>query len=187
MKKILYSLLFAATAGVVFSACNNGDYNANPDSAGNNSINPLQPLDSAQLAAFVTAGTPSFIKCTINGSPFSSNDSGTLWALDTAGTNVMTGITGKSGKVVALLLKNVYAGNIYNMGSKIKSTFALTADLDTLYRELHVHYSYFGNSGEVQILENDATAIRGTFYFQAIDSLGDVQNVSDGYFWIKKD
>lgn len=185
MKKIFYSILFFAAAGLAFSACSTGDYNANISSAANNSVNPLAPLDSAALSAFVTSGKPSFITATINGSPWSSGDSATGWFLDdTTGTNIISGISGGQGLV--LFLANVYAVNIYKMGYNNKVTYAVWDQVDTSTLPAFAYFSYLGNSGEVQILENDNTAIRGTFYFQGINSTGSVINVSNGYFYVLK-
>jgi len=187
MKKVIYSVLLFAGVGFALAACNNGDYNANPASNANNSVNPLAPLDSAQLAAFVTTGTPSFITATINGSSWSANgDTAASWYfVDTTGCNLITGISG--GKFFQLQLRNVYATNIYNMGHNNRVTYGIVADYGDTTGEKNIHISYFGNSGEVQILQNNPVAMKGTFYFQAIDSAtGDVVNVYNGYFNVLK-
>jgi len=184
MKKILYSILFFAGTCLAFAACSSGDYNANPSSNANNSVNPLQPLDSAQLSSYVTTAGPSTISASINGSGWSS-DSLSGWLLDSTGTNIITGISGKT--AILLYLKNVYATNIYNMGYNNHITYGHYTNNDSAALPVNAYWSYVGNSGEVQILENDPVYIRGTFYFQGINSTGDVINVTNGYFYIKKD
>jgi hypothetical protein len=185
MKKTYCFILFLAVACLAFSACTTGDYNANPSSAANNSVNPLQPLDSAQMSSFVTSAGPSTISATINGSPWSSGDSSTGWFLnDTTGTNVLAGYSGNQG--IILYLTSVYAVNIYGLGYQNKTTYAVWSANDSSALPVNAYYSYLGNSGEVQILENNNAFIKGTFYFQGINSAGTVVNVTNGYFNIAK-
>ena len=136
-------------------------------------------------AFVVSSAGPSTIIATINGSPWSSGESSTGWFLDdTTGTNVIAGTSGNQG--IVLYLTSVYAVNIYGMGYQNKTRYGVWSSNDSSALPVNAYYSYLGNSGQVQILENDSAFIKGTFYFQGINSAGTVVNVSDGYFYIRK-
>jgi hypothetical protein len=185
MKKVLYSVLFAAIAGFGFTACSNGDYNANPNSAANASINPLSPLSATAMAAFATGDAANVITATINGAQFSAHgDSGTYYHFDTAGFHNIIAYSG--GKEVYLRLFEVYNNDLYTMGHGIYNREGTYASIDSNGHSFGAYTSYQGNSGEVYIIENDSAFIRGTFYFQGVDSLGDVINVNNGYFYLHK-
>lgn len=184
MKKVLYSVLFAAIAGVGFTACSNGDYNANPNSAANASINPLSPLSVSEMQAFATNHGPNYITATVNGGTFTATgDTAAFYRFDT-GYHFITGFSG--GKYLSLDLSQVYAGSIYTMGHNIVNRLGIYYSFDTSGRSLSYFASSLGNSGEVYILQNDDTIIRGTFYFQAVDTAGNVINVNNGYFNMRR-
>jgi hypothetical protein len=43
-----------------------------------------------------------------------------------------------------------------------------------------------GNSGGLYIVENDSARIKGLFYFQGVNPVGGIVNISNGYFNISK-
>jgi hypothetical protein len=183
MKNTFYAFLIAAAISFAVTACSSGEYNANPSSTTNQSINPLHPLDSAGFDWASTSASP--FSASINGGGFVGKDSLSGWFLDdTTGADVVYGINGLQG--FKLYLLSAYAGKIYSLGYHEYKTWALYSDVDTSFLPGHAFYSYFGNSGEVQILENDIHAIRGMFYFQGVTSTGAVVNVTNGYFNINK-
>ena len=177
MKNIFYIiLLFTALSG--FSACSSGDYNANPSSAASASINPLDPLDSAQFN-WASSGT----------NPMSATINGSGWVADgvnysfSAGQNVLYGYKGST-MVLELFLTNTWAGNIYPMGYKLYNPSMIWTD--SIGNATSYYESELGNSGELLMLENDSVTIKGLFYFQGVNIYGNVINVTNGYFNVSK-
>src|SRR4051812_49326598 len=111
MNKGFFTILLVAGLAYICGSCSSGAYVANPTSNANGSINPLNPLKPDQ---FTWAGTGNKVSLTINGSPWSSDSAYYFW-YDSIQTNVVTAF-GKDGKILSLMLKDVWAGNLYNMG-----------------------------------------------------------------------
>jgi hypothetical protein len=167
-------------ATCTFFACSNGDYNANPTSAANGSVNPFELLDSA---GFNWSGTNS-ISANINGNFFNVDSTKVNFNLTATGTNVITGYL-SPGRGLRFELNEVYANNIYPLGYNNK--YRLMEYHDSVGTNAVTYYSYFGNVGQVQILRNDPLRIIGRFHFQALNMVnGTVINVSNGWFNIGK-
>jgi hypothetical protein len=190
MKKALYSLLLLAGITVALTSCTNGDYTANPSSNANGSINPLLPLTSSQ---FTWSGTD----------PMSCDINGTHWVADAAYfsvnplvSNRIQGIKGSDSTAseICLSLNDVWKDNLYNMGYHIYNrwgayyTFAFGDPFAEPSTDIapFIYYSHLGNSGEIKILTNDSASIKGQFYFQGVNSKGQVMNITNGYFNISK-
>lgn len=175
MNRIFYALLLLA--GIYgIASCSNGDYSANPASPQAGSINPLNPLTKNQ---FTWGGT----------NPVSADINGVHWvadaasfALDTSGANVI--IATKGVNIMMFYLRNVWSGNLYDMGYKVSSRYA--SYIDSASSLSGYYFSYLGNSGEVYMVENDSAIIKGMFYFQGVTTDGKLINVSNGYFNIAK-
>ena len=179
MKKVLFSII-AVLATCTFFACNNGDYNANPTSNANGSINPMDLLDSA---GFSWSGTDA-ISANINGNFFNVDSTKTSFTLTSTGTNVITGYV-TPGHGLRFELNEVYGNNIYPLG--YNNTYRAMMFQDSVGSSAVTYYSYFGNVGQVQILRNDPQRIIGKFHFQALNMVnGTVINVSNGWFNIGK-
>lgn len=178
MKKILFSIIFIATA-TTFFACNNGDYNANATSPANNSVNPLDVLDSA---GFNWSGTDA-VSAYVNGN-FVHIDSTQAYFTFTGGANVINAYYGIS-RGFSLHLEDVYGNNIYPMGYSITNRYITFSD--SLATGPINYFSYYGNVGQVQIIRNDPTRIVGRFHFQGLDKInGTLINVSNGWFSLHK-
>ena len=177
MKKIFYNFLFVTGAFCAINACSNGPYTANPSSNGNNSVNPLKPLTSSQF----TWGGSGSISADINGSHFVADTAS--WGLDSSGTNIIAG-SNSSGKGFLFYLNSVYAVNLYSLSYHIYNTYMVYSD--SISNVNDYYFSYFGNSGEVKITENDSAYIKGLFYFQGVTHDGRIVTVSNGYFNIAK-
>ncbi|NDC41366.1 MAG: hypothetical protein EBZ77_07430 [Chitinophagia bacterium] len=174
MKKLLLSLSAIVLVCLVLS-CNNGAYMANPSSNGNNSANPLAPLDSAGFSW----GGEDAISLKVDGNYYHSDSANSYFYLDTGGYNVITGVFGS--KRIMLRMSNIYKNNAYNYG------YLNTLRMGVWYDSTHPYYSYYGNVGQVYILENKPSRITGKFYFQAQDTFGkNIVNISEGYFNIAK-
>jgi hypothetical protein len=176
MKKIFYSILLFSGLCLAANSCSNGVYTANPAGSANNSVNPLKPLTSSQ---FTWANT-GVVSGDVNGVHFSADTAG--WFLDSSGTNIITGLSG--GKGFVFLLNNVYAVNLYSLSYDVFNT--QVAWTDTFGNLNDYYYSYYGNSGEVKITENDSAYIKGLFYFQGVTKDGRLVTVSNGSFNIAK-
>ncbi len=183
MKKIFHSILLFASACIITSSCSNGEYQANPAGAANDGVNPLKPLTADE---FTWSGSGSF-SAEINGVAFKADTSS--WYLDSSGTNVFAGYSGK--KTLLFYLNGVYAVNVYSLAYHIYNTQALyienntgTKNPDTI--AMNTYASYLGNSGGVKIVENDSAFIKGLFYFQGVTTGGKLVTVKNGYFNVSK-
>ncbi len=173
MKNIFRCALLGLTVAL-FAACSNGDYVANPSSNSNGSINPLDPLKEGD---FTWSGTDP-MSADINGTNMVF---GAYWRLD-SGRNTLTGTNGT--KMIVLSLKDVYTNNLYDMGYQQYQTNGFVTDsfgnVDSYY------FSVLGNSGGVWISQNDSAVIKGKFYFQGVNSRGQVMNITHGHFNVSK-
>jgi len=131
------------------------------------------------------------ISCNINGAPWVA-DPGSVTYSYASGYNMFGGNSGGH-KGLYFWFNGVYPGNTYTMGYKNGSQYIAYVDSPTVASRFW-YYSYnalFGTGG-VQISRNDTFNpayhgyIEGKFYFEGIDSLGRVVNVSNGYFNIQK-
>lgn len=184
MKKVLFSIV-AVVASCTFFACSNGDYLANPTTAANNSVNPLNVLDSA---GFNWSGTDA-VSCNIDGNYFNVDSTKVTFTLTSSGTNVITAFVGPS-HGFTFNFNDVYAGNIYPISLTSTGGIDLTRYIsytDSPSTGPRTFYSYLGNVGQVQILRNDPQRIIGKFHFQGLDHKnGTLINVSNGWFNIGK-
>ncbi len=185
MKNVFNTILLFAVICGVLASCTGGDYNVNPGSNANYVVNPLKPLTSAQFS-WGTGSTPAIWSGTgvmggvINGVSWSTNN--VTWNLATGGDNVIIGTVGA--KVMRLDLPSVYSGNVYTMAfHDYLQTGTWSDSVGTSYVS---YYSFFGNSGEVYITENDSAYIRGMFYFEGISNSNQITAVNSGYFSFAK-
>ena len=179
MKKLLFSIM-AVVGACTFFACSNGDYIANPTSNANNSVNPLNVLDSA---AFSWTGSDA-ISAYVNGTYVHIDSNHTSFYLSSVdGSNNISGILGVSHGFV-FVLKNVYAGSVYDMSYNDFDHYVSWSDsVDTP----RTYYSYLGNVGQIQIERNDPLRMIAKFHFQALDKVnGIVMNISNGWMNIHK-
>lgn len=178
MKKALFSII-SVIAATAFFACNNGDYNANPSSAANESVNPFYTLDSA---GFDWTGADA-VTAYVNGN-YVHMDSPIVHYDFLSGTNVITAYPSPN-KGFRIELNGVYANNIYPLG--LNNYTNVMVYLDSVANLPVSFYSFFGNVGQVQIIRNDPDRIMGRFHFQALTGVnGTLINVSKGWFNVRK-
>lgn len=178
MRKALLSII-SVIAATAFVACNNGEYNANPSSAANGSINPMYMLDSA---AFNWGGADA-VSAYVNGTYVHIDSPNVTFNL-VSGNNIITAYTAPN-KGFRFELADVYTNNIYSMGLNIYSRMMFFSD--SVNNAPITYYSYFGNVGQVQIIRNDPDRMIGRFHFQALNTTnGSLINVSQGWFNIRK-
>ncbi len=181
MKKILYSALLFGSVCLGMASCSNGDYIANPSSNGNNSVNPLNPLKPGD---FIWTGTaPLSLK--INGSSWVADS--VIYLVDSLGYNLILGIKNKKIQLY-LHLQDTYADNLYNMGYNQYNRLGIWADsFGYSFSDSAYYFSALGNSGQLYMTQNDTDFYAGKFYFQGVNAMGQVINISDGFMKIPKD
>jgi len=170
-----FASIIALSAIIYFSGCGK-DY-SNGSAVENNSANPLNLLDSA---GFNWSGTDPF-SATINGVNFVGDSTLTSYWFSMGFNNISTA-HGTTGFLVNL--KDVYSGNLYNIGYHQYNTTIQYED--SIGAPAKQYYSYLGNVGEVLILQNDNSRFRGMFYFQGVNNAGEIVNITNGYFNVKK-
>ncbi|MES2704757.1 MAG: DUF6252 family protein [Bacteroidota bacterium] len=176
MKKIFYSLMVAGVLGL--AACSNGDYEANPDSNTNSGINPIDPLTSDDFNW--SGGEP--VSATINGAGWKADAA--YLTIDSTGANVLVAVKGH--QVMAFYLRDVWKGNVYDIG--FKQEFRHIMWSDSVGQTYNVYDSKLGNSAGIKIIENNDSlnVFSGQFYFKGVSPKGDVVNVTNGYFKVTK-
>jgi uncharacterized protein DUF6252 len=180
MKRILYSGLLITGVSLLLYACSSGAYVANSSNPANGSINPLNPLTTSQFT-WPALGS------------LSANVNGTQWVADTAyyylnplnGFNVVIGTKSSPKSSLALYLFETYSGNLYNMGFKQYNTYGIYITYDST-AITGSYVSTAGNSGELFMQQNDTAYFKGRFYFQAIDTAHQIENLTNGYFDLHK-
>jgi hypothetical protein len=178
MKNIFYSILVVAGVIFVVSSCSNGAYNTNPNSNQNQSINPLKPLT---LSQFNWGG----------GAPVSGDINGNHWQADTAffgtdssGASVLIAYKMNSHHAITSMMTfhlNIYkieTGSLFNMGFHKYDQWASYWDSSTTHGR--VSLSYLGNSGEIDVTENDSAFLNAKFYFQGVAPDTSLLNVLNG-------
>ena len=118
---------------------------------------------------------------TVNGVGHQSVAGGTTYGF-AGGYNIIKAFSGPK-NYFYLKLTNVYAGNVYNMGSfDIERTCFYKDSVNGI-----TYYGNLGNVGQVYIIRNDSANITGKFHFQALSALnGSLINVASGYFNVNK-
>jgi hypothetical protein len=188
MKQILYASFFAAAAAIGLSSCMNGDYDANP-ATNSTTINPLTQTGgnggtggggSNNNSNFNWSGTdPMSVK--INGAGWQAL-AGTFTA--PPGFSAFVAGNGPENTTVSIdIPTNPTINTTYSFGSNLSARYFAnlgSSNPDDNYSTTN------GGSGQVQILENDATHIKGKFYFTAKNTVGGSRTLAEGYFNITK-
>ena len=175
MNRIVSSLLLVACVILSLAACSSGAYVANPTSNGNSSVNPLNPLKASD---FNWPASTHIVSLNFNGTPWYADTFVSLAYVDTLQTNVL--VATNAGKTLALYIQYGWSNNLYNMGFKQYNNLAYwMPDSVSAY---YPYSSALGNSGELYMTANDTVNFDGKFYFQAINSKGDIINISNGTF-----
>lgn len=178
MKKILCSILSVAGLSAALISCSSGAYVADSSNPINGSVNPLNPLTSSQFT-WPALGT---LSATVNGVQWVADSA--VYYLDTSGANIVIGYKSNPHSELALYLKNTWQGNLYNMGKLQYNTEGSYITIDST--SATVYTSVLGNSGELNMQQNDTAIFQGRFYFQALTSTGQVMVVNNGYFDLHK-
>ena len=178
MKKVFYTILLLAGLSAAFAACS-GTYNANPSSNANGVVNPLTPLTAAQFTWGV-GSTVGSMGGVINGVAWTTNN--VSYGFDT-GINSVIGVLGS--QIMTLQCLHGYAGNIYPIAYGDTKHNTLTWS-DSVGGSYYQFYSYYGNSGEIYVTENDSAFFKGMFYCEVLTPGGQITAINNGYFNIAK-
>jgi len=186
MKKLFFSAFLAACAGFGVAGCSNGDYDANPDTNNSGGVNPLNPTGGMNTD-FNWGGTDP-MSLELNGKAWKADDASSLiWTdnkhifiggmnytsgADTSNCTLYLNLSTKPGDIVY-----VFSGNTDN-----------SASFSTKISDENQEYaSTSAPFGAVKILENDATHMKGLFYFLArAPRTGQYINIQKGYFNVNK-
>lgn len=174
MKKLVLSAALLITSSLAMISCNNGDYDANPDT--NNSGTPPPVIGGGSGGgSFNWSGTDP-MSAKIDGNAFQAA-SGTGHYIAFSGSASIS--ADNNGKTITILIpENTAAGATLNVGGS--SSLTIQENITDIYS------SSFGGNGSVKILENDATHIKGLFYGQCKNMSGTAKSITDGYFNITK-
>lgn len=183
MKKIFLSTLFIAGAAIAMTSCNNGNYDADPNTNNSNVINPLNPNN-------LSLGT---IKAKLNGNEMTfSNGAGTT-------TSVSFGIGGNtSGSTTNFETLAIQIVN-YN-GAQTYEVSGTSTDLVLSYAKIEnsaptsAYGSTISPTGHVKVVvsEDADSKVKGTFegivYYAGPGSvnLSDSIVITDGQFYVPK-
>lgn len=175
MKRFRTLLCTLAVGTLAFSACNNGIYDANPDTDNSNIGNPLNVGDLGG-----TAGGSGYIKANFTGTVRTFNPAN--W-VDTSGLRMISGTTPDGHYGISFMLAGYSGAGYYNAtsfmytvadGSGSVTMFSLSGT-DTM------HFSVYTDDGNNMVGNFYGTAVQsfpsGTFNFQ---------NIYDGAFDIPK-
>lgn len=171
MKKLILaaSLLFSAAT---FTACNNGVYDADPNT-NNSSTTVPGNLGGGTDSKFDWKGTDPF-SAKVDGIAFQAND---VSAISLGGVLVVSGSPSNSSQDITLYLpENVVAGGKYAFST---STFGIYTDASNV---LYAANAAQGGSGGIKILETDESHVKGLFYFTAKNPNGTTKTITEGYF-----
>ena len=187
MKRILYASFFAACAALSLASCMNGDYDADPTNV-STTTNPLNQNQNNGGGG----GGGSNSNFDWNGSdPMSAKVNGSGWQAASfvyapAQQGFPANVVGESGDKSTITIQlptNPTVNTTYSFGSNLTASYLVeknSQNPDDLFG------AGFGGSGQIQITEDDATHIKGKFYFTAKNLAGQSRTISEGYFNVTK-
>ncbi|HRO43640.1 MAG TPA: DUF6252 family protein [Flavipsychrobacter sp.] len=182
MKKLLYSVLFIASAGLGLAGCSNGDYSANTNAGGLNPLNPVGGIDNT----FGWGGTDP-MSLELNGEGWKADNVVMVEAPGNDKAWLISGMkfSGDTSVCTILLQKNLKEGNSYFV---FYGNTDNTASFATNMRDPNqIYASTLTSLGEIRILENKSTHIKGLFYFLAKNpNTSQYVNIQRGYFKVDK-
>jgi Family of unknown function (DUF6252) len=180
MSRIAFTFLSSVSLCFLLAACSQKAYQADSGSNANNAYNPNNP------PSFKWSGTKP-LSASINGASFVADTGKTSFFHDTVyKTMYISAFKGSdSGQGFSLVLADwMSAGNSYDIsnynGNHIVWIDSFSDPASNQY------YSSYGNSGRVNITENDSAIIAGQFYFAGVSYNRGIDNITNGYFYIKK-
>lgn len=187
-KSLIYLVVFVA---IIFLGSCTKAYNSNPNSAANNSANPLNNT----LLSFNWSGTAPMSAVITNTDGSVTNwvaDAGSMVYNYVGGYNILSGNMGGK-KIVGIWLTGSYPNCKYAMGWKNGSQYVEYADSNSV-PSAYRYWTYNAplNSGGMYVIKSDTFLVgtpgylAGLFYGEAKDSEGRTVNIQNGYFNFRK-
>jgi hypothetical protein len=183
MKKLILAASILFCTALTITSCNNGDYDADPNTDNSGIPNPIPPDDGGGNGGGSGGGNSSFnwtgtdpMSAKIDGVAFQAT-SGLANAAN--GYIVIQGSAGLDGTVMLSFPENTGAGTVVSITSTNPASY-MSGTFD-------IFNTAAGGSGSIKVTENDATHVKGYFYFTAKNAAGaNSVTISDGYFNINK-
>lgn len=188
MKKVLFASLFAACAAMGLSSCMNGDYDATPN-ANNSAPNPLANTGGSGGGGGTSGGGGNFnwtgtdpMSAKIDGTSYTAT--GVTFSSITSGPLPYEGITGMINGGTLLVGWPVNAAP----GTYTSNTTgtAIVYNIDENGTNWGYASNIFGGTGQIQIIENDATHVKGRFYGTLKSSGSGTHTMTEGWFNVTK-
>lgn len=186
MKRILYASFFTAFAALSLTSCMNGDYDADPASV-STTINPLTQTNTngsgggSSNTSFTWSGTDP-MSCKLDGAGWQAESS--RYEAPAPGFPATVVGYGSDNSVIRVNIPtNATLNTTYSFGNNLTGTYMTsrtTSDPSNIYAAAQ------GGNGQVQVTEEDASHIKGKFYFTAKNTSGASKTVNEGYFNIQK-
>lgn len=178
MKKLVLSAALLIGASMALLSCNNGDYDANPNTNNSGTGVPSNHFPGSGNGggggAFDWSGTDP-VSAKIDGNAFQAT---TAFASSLNGTLAVQAAGASVNNLSLAIPENTAAGATISLGTTTYIAYVEGMDM---------YSSVTGGSGSIKVLENDATHIKGLFY-GTVKSLngGKTKTVTEGYFNVKK-
>lgn len=185
MKKILLASL-VSFASIGFVACSNGDYDANPNTNNGNVTNPLNTNGGGNSgggnnSSFDWSGTD----------PMSAKVGGNAWqatsklAIVSGDLFLFQGYADDNTSIGFYVNNNATEGTVYDFTASSVEQGMYVTDKTIMDPSL-MYMASVGNGGQIKILENDASHMKGLFYFNGKTKAGEEITVTEGYFNVQK-
>jgi hypothetical protein len=193
MKKLLL-VAFSATLSLGFFACNNGAYDANPNTNNSSTTNPLNQNNGGNNGGGNNGGGNSSFNWS-GTDPMSALVDGVLWKAgsvkytDQMGIIFISGFKNPSDPNTASMnfsFQNttIEAGKIYEFNTANPNYAAIYSES---LMDLNQQYAANLVGGKIKILECDATHVKGLFYFTGKNvNTNKTVTVTEGYFNVTK-
>lgn len=186
MKRILYASFFAACAALSLSSCMNGDYDADPNTA-STTTNPLNENKNNNNGgnnnnSFNWSGSEP-MSCKIDGAGWQAQRGEFDPELQGFPAQV-TGYGSDKSAIVLTLPVNPTINTTYSFGSNLSAVYLI--DITAPAGGTNEFTAALGGNGQIMITENDATHIKGKFFFSGKNTAGASRTINEGYFDVKK-
>ena len=175
MKKLILAVSLMLSASLTFMSCNNGVYDANPDT--NNTGAPPNGGGGGG-GSFTWTGTDP-VSGKVDGVAFQCTSGA---AIDFFGYLNVNGFGAAAGDISLIMPSTITVGGVYNFSTVTNGTF----NAGTSSSDIYSGNTAQGGSGAIKILENDATHVKGLFYGTFKNSAGAAKVITDGYFNVLK-
>lgn len=188
MKKVFLSALLIAGLGSVFTACNNGDYDAIPEASDATILNPLNPESGVTIPI-------GYIRANLNGYQADFISGG--WTDTVPGTAIIyaTRVDNPTQwQTIAITLTNYNGAGTYTLGpdgSGGTISHLLINPLDNNYISLGFMTAIGAGSATVVVEGTEDGNLRGKFsgalyQYAPVINTGNEELITEGMFYVRK-